>query len=104
MKLDLNNPPKFYLLLVTLMGVFALMLTGQVDTENPQAWALIGSIVGYGVGNGIAAKNGQAVEPVFKSRRSDEGRIRLDVVMGWSILVVGVVTSALCAAVLLAGL
>lgn len=102
--MDLNNPPKFYLLLITLLGVFALMLFGRVDTDNAQAWALIGSIVGYGVGNGIAAKSGQPVEPVFKPRdrsTGDTGSIRFDVVAGWALLVAAAVTSVLCAWVLI---
>jgi hypothetical protein len=97
--MDLNNPPKFYLLLITLIGVFALMLTDHIDTDNAQAWALIGSIVGYGIGNGIAAKAGQVVEPVFTTRRrppvDDQGT--LDVVLGWLVMLAAAAIALVCA-------
>lgn len=100
MRLDLNNPPKFYLLALTLIGVFVLMSLGRIGTDNAQAWGLIGSIVGYGVGNGIAAKNQQPVEPVFGAKRraapgDDAGALELRLVLGWLIFVVGVALGAL---------
>lgn len=102
--MDLNNPPKFYLLLVTLIGVFGLMLFGRVDTDNAQAWALIGSIVGYGVGNGIAARNGQNVEPVFRRRTGsvDSGRIDVATLFAWFI-VGALLTGGLASLALLGG-
>lgn len=93
--INLNNPPKFYLLLITLIGVFALMTVGRIDADNAQAWGLIGSIVGYGIGNGIAARSGENVEPVFKRKGTDSGRIEVDIVLGWLILTGGAVATIL---------
>lgn len=93
--MNLNNPPKFYLLLITLVGVFALMTVGRIDADNAQAWGLIGSIVGYGIGNGIAARAGESVEPVFKRKAGDQGSIAWSILAGWAILLGGALAAAL---------
>jgi hypothetical protein len=92
--LNLNNPPKLYLLVMVLAGVFALMLFDRIDAENAQAWGLIGAITGYGIGNGIAAKNDETVEPVFTRKPTDTGSIRFDLVAGWLILIGGSIACA----------
>jgi hypothetical protein len=65
----LNNPPKALIILVALICITALMVTNSID-ETAGA-GLIGSIVGYAVGNGIAAKNGETVEPIVKQRSTE---------------------------------
>jgi hypothetical protein len=66
-----NNPPKFWLLVIALIGTFVLMGIGTIASDV--GMGVIGSIVGYGIGNGIAAKNNQPVEPVFsRTTQRDE--------------------------------
>jgi hypothetical protein len=64
----LNNPPKAIIVLVALFCITLLMITRSIESEA--GVGLLGLIVGYAVGNGIAAKNGDAVEPII-SRKSD---------------------------------
>lgn len=66
---SVNNPPKFWLLVVALVGVFVLLAFGKI--EPAYGTGIIGTIVGYGVGNGIAAKNGEPVAPVFARKQTD---------------------------------
>lgn len=61
--LKVNNPPKFYLLVIALVGLFVLVLTHAVSWGDVELY--FGIIVGYGVGNGIASAKGQPSEPVF---------------------------------------
>lgn len=61
--LNLNNPPKFYIIMVTLVVLCILMVTNTIE---PDAGLVpIGMIVGYAVGNGIAARNDQPIEPII---------------------------------------
>jgi hypothetical protein len=71
--MNVNNPPKFLLLLVALVGIFTLMAIGRISPDAPIPWATIGTIVGYGVGNGIASKRGDPVEPVFGRKPEPKG-------------------------------
>lgn len=64
-----NNPPKFWLLVIALVGVFVLLAFGKI--EPAYGTGIIGTIVGYGVGNGIAAKNDEPVAPVFARKRTN---------------------------------
>ena len=61
--LNLNNPPKFYIIIVTLICLTILMVTNTISAEADLV--PIGMIVGYAVGNGIAARNNQPIEPVI---------------------------------------
>lgn len=63
-----NNPPKFWLLVVVLVGVFVLLGIGRMSGD--QGLPIITAIVGYGIGNGIAARNGEPVSPVFAPKDS----------------------------------
>jgi hypothetical protein len=72
---NLNNPPKFYGVLVAMIllsTVFAL------DKLTESAYVgLMGLLVGYLVGNGIAATRGEPVEPMLgesASHRVDRQR------------------------------
>lgn len=73
--MTINNPAKFILGLVgmtctTVLTV--LLLTHSISSDA--GIALISAITGYGIGNGIAAKAGLPVEPVFavKPKEVDE--------------------------------
>lgn len=59
----LQNPPKALIALIALLCVTTLLLSGRVSEEA--GMGLIGLIVGYAIGNGIAAKNGDPVEPII---------------------------------------
>lgn len=61
-----------YVVLLALICLTLLLLTRSVSPEA--GLGLIGLIVGYGVGNGIAAKNNEPVDPIFGERRRDPDR------------------------------
>jgi hypothetical protein len=68
MALNVNNPPKAIIVLVSLVCLTILLVTKSVAPE-----AGLGLIVGYGVGNGIAAKQDQPVEPMIgRGHREDD--------------------------------
>jgi hypothetical protein len=71
MALNVNNPPKAIIVLVSLVCLTILLVTKSVAPEA--GLGLIGLIVGYGVGNGIAAKQDQPVEPMIgRGHREDD--------------------------------
>lgn len=61
--LNLNNPPKFYIVLIALICITVLMIAGTIESDS--GLGLLGLIVGYAVGNGIAAKQGEPIEPII---------------------------------------
>ena len=61
--LNLNNPPKFYIVILSLICITLLILLGAIESES--GLGLLGLIVGYAVGNGIAAKQGEPVDPII---------------------------------------
>lgn len=65
-----NNAPKWVIVMASLGCITLLMLTNTIDSDA--GLGLLGLIVGYGVGNGIAAKSGEPVEPLVKSKESDQ--------------------------------
>lgn len=67
--MNINNPPKAFLLLVAMLCLTGLLAINRIDPVV--GMGLFGSIVGYGIGNGVAAKSGDSVEPVFGSTRRD---------------------------------
>lgn len=68
--LNLNNPPKFYIVILSLLCITILMIVGTIDSDA--GLGLLGLIVGYAVGNGIAAKDGDPVEPIIGSVHHEE--------------------------------
>jgi len=61
--MTLQNPSKALIALVALICVTALIAVGSIDSD--QGLPIITMIVGYAVGNGIAAKKGDPVEPII---------------------------------------
>lgn len=49
--MNITNPPKALIVLFGLASITVLMITGKI--EQSAGTGLIGSIVGYGIGNGI---------------------------------------------------
>lgn len=61
--MTLNNPPKALIALVGLICLTILMALNAI--EEATGTGLIGSILGYAIGNGIAARSNQPVEPII---------------------------------------
>lgn len=66
--INLNNPPKFYVVVLALICITVLIITGSIEGEA--GVGLLGLIVGYAVGNGIAARQGEPIEPIIGERKS----------------------------------
>ena len=65
--MTLQNPSKALIALVALICITVLIAVGAIDPN--QGLPIITMIVGYAVGNGIAAKKGEPVEPIIGARR-----------------------------------
>ncbi len=59
----LQNPSKALIALVALVCITVLIAVRAIDAN--QGLPIITMIVGYAVGNGIAAKKGDPVEPII---------------------------------------
>ena len=66
--MTLTNPPKALIALVALICITILRALDKLDQASFNAIA--GLIVGYAVGNGVAARQGQKVDPII-GRRND---------------------------------
>lgn len=64
--MNVNNPPKMIVVVLALICLTVLLMSNTIDSA--EGLGLIGLIVGYGVGNGIAAKQGDPVEPMIGRR------------------------------------
>ena len=64
----LSNPPKALIALVALICITVLRALDKLDQASFNA--IGGLIVGYAVGNGVAAKTGQRVDPII-GRKTD---------------------------------
>lgn len=61
--MTIQNPPKAFLVLVAMVCITVLMATHTIDQSA--GTGLLGSMIGYAVGNGIAARGGKPVEPIL---------------------------------------
>ena len=61
--MTLTNPPKALIALVALICITVLRALDKLDQALFNA--IGGLIVGYAVGNGVAAKKGDKVEPII---------------------------------------
>lgn len=69
MGLDLGmtfNPPKAFIALVGLICMTILIAVGSIDQD--QGLPIITMIIGYAVGNGIAAFTNKEVQPIVKKK------------------------------------
>jgi hypothetical protein len=64
--MTLANPPKALIALVALILISGLMAIGAITTEA--GIPIFTMIVGYAIGNGMAAKAGVTVEPIIKAK------------------------------------
>lgn len=64
--MSVNNPYKFAIIILSLVLMGVMVVTNKAEWNDlDQYFALI---VGYGIGNGVAAKRGQPSEPVFSPK------------------------------------
>lgn len=61
--MKIANPSKAFILLVALICVTVLMAIGKVPTEA--GLPLVSATLFYAIGNGVAAKSGQPVDPII---------------------------------------
>jgi hypothetical protein len=61
--MHVQNPPKAWIILVGIAAVTVLMALGRVTSDA--GLPVITAFVGYAVGNGIAARRGDTVDPIF---------------------------------------
>lgn len=61
--MTVTNPPKAFIALIGLVCLTVLLAIGAIDKAT--GTGMIGTILGYAVGNGIAAKSGKPVEPII---------------------------------------
>lgn len=64
--MTIQNPPKAFIVLVGMICITVLMATHAIDQSA--GTGLLGSIIGYAVGNGIAARKGDPVDPIIGKR------------------------------------
>jgi hypothetical protein len=64
MAVHVHNPPKAFIALVGMFLITVLMLAQRIPAEA--GTGMLGAIIGYAIGNGIAAVNHESVEPIFK--------------------------------------
>jgi len=61
--MNLANPPKALIAMVAMIVIAVLMVADSI--ANEAGTGMLGTIVGYAVGNGIAAKKGDNVDPII---------------------------------------
>ena len=61
--MTIANPSKALIALVGLICITVLMAIGKLDAHN--GIPIITLVIGYAVGNGIAAKQGEPVQPII---------------------------------------
>jgi len=65
-KLAVTNPPKALIALAGMFCITLLMITNTIGSDA--GLGLLGSIVGYAIGNGIAAAQHTKVVPIIGER------------------------------------
>jgi len=61
------NPPKALIALVAMVCLTVLMAINAIPDEA--GVGLLGSIVGYSIGNGVQARKGADVEPIIRKKQ-----------------------------------
>lgn len=67
MALNIQNPSKAMIALVGLVCITILMATDSIPSDA--GVGMLGMIIGYAVGNGIAAKQGVPVDPIIGKKK-----------------------------------
>ena len=63
-KFSVNNAPKFFGIMFICVLIFFLLLFGRIDAVAGAG--ILGTALGYLAGNGVAAKQGDPIVPLFK--------------------------------------
>ncbi len=68
--MNIANPSKAFIALTSLICLTVLMVHGAIRSD--QGLPVLTAIVGYAIGNGIAAKQQQPVDPIIgpKNRKA----------------------------------
>lgn len=66
--MNIANPSKALIALVGLVCLTVLMATKAISSDA--GLPIVTTIIGYAVGNGIAAKKGDPVDPIIGKRKS----------------------------------
>ena len=61
--MNFTNPPKAFIAMVAMVVIAVLMISDSIASEA--GTGMLGSIVGYAIGNGVAAKTGKPVQPII---------------------------------------
>jgi hypothetical protein len=64
--MNITNPPKALIVLVAMVCITVLMAIGKIDQSA--GTGILGTIVGYSVGNSIRPKNGEITPPIISKR------------------------------------
>lgn len=65
--MNITNPPKALIVLVAIICITVLMAVGKIDQSA--GTGMLGTIVGYSVGNSIRPKNGDQVPPIVSKKK-----------------------------------
>jgi len=65
--MTVNNLPKFVILLVGLLCLTALMIANKIDMAS--GVPMLTMIIGYSIGNGVNARQGNESSNVFGKRQ-----------------------------------
>lgn len=68
--MTISNPSKALIALVGLVCITALLAVGAISEAT--GTGMLGSILGYAIGNGIAARQNVPVEPIIGRKKSDD--------------------------------
>jgi hypothetical protein len=70
--MNIANPSKALIALVGLICITVLMVTDSISQDA--GIGLLSAVIGYSIGNGIAAKQGVSVQPIIgrKSNTSQD--------------------------------
>jgi hypothetical protein len=63
----LSNPPKALIVLVAIICITVLMAVGKIDQSA--GTGMLGSIVGYSIGNSVRPKDGSQVPPIISRKK-----------------------------------
>jgi hypothetical protein len=66
---NVANPSKALIALVGLVCITVLMVTDSISQDA--GIGLVSAIIGYAIGNGIAAKTGQPVDPIIGNKNKN---------------------------------
>ncbi len=65
----LSNQPKLLIILLSIVCITVLMSLGKLDQSA--GTGMLGSIVGYSIGNSVRPKNGEQVPPIITRKKHD---------------------------------